>query len=254
MIELVNHVISSIKTIVAVAVKSLKSHVYKVSLDKPIEVTVPFPKTQKIEGKVSLAEQKSLEQKIVLFAQLVESKLNELSNEIKSIPRTVSVDNFPTLKEIKIPTPQFPSSMEIKNPVDKVTVSNLSELTKLLEKIASKEIILPEQEELTGSDPKKYVPVRLTDGKEFYEAISHIVGGMKRPQTIANIDPLGTFQISDEDSGGTTKYYGFVDQDERWYILKTTATAYRYAVGNGGYEAAWTARADQTYKYFHEVF
>lgn len=69
-------------------------------------------------------------------------------------------------------------------------------------------------------------------------------------------DTLDQYKISDGDEAGTTKYYGFVDKDGNWYILKndTTANSYRYTKGSGSYSAAWTARASKTYNTYDVIF
>ena len=72
----------------------------------------------------------------------------------------------------------------------------------------------------------------------------------------AQLDTLDQYKIADGDEAGTTKYYGFLDKDGNWYILKndTTANSYRYTKGSGGYAAAWTARASKTYNYYDVIF
>jgi hypothetical protein len=61
--------------------------------------------------------------------------------------------------------------------------------------------------------------------------------------------------VSDEDSSGTTKYYGMITRTGAWLILKndTTAKSYRYAVGKYDYVTNWTGRAGLTYKYFNQL-
>jgi len=68
-------------------------------------------------------------------------------------------------------------------------------------------------------------------------------------------DLLARYKCADLDSG-TTSYYGFVDTDGNWYILRMTATAIRYCKGTSGYTVAWGLRADvgTTYEYYYTVF
>jgi len=51
-------------------------------------------------------------------------------------------------------------------------------------------------------------------------------------------------------------YYGYVDQDENWYIMRegSSGTQYRFASGTGSYETAWTNRASQSYDYLFNAF
>jgi histidyl-tRNA synthetase len=69
------------------------------------------------------------------------------------------------------------------------------------------------------------------------------------------IDPLSGFVACDETNTGTLDYYGFVDSQGNWYILKYDITNgnMRYAEGYSEYATAWTARATQTYLYFNEL-
>jgi len=65
-----------------------------------------------------------------------------------------------------------------------------------------------------------------------------------------------SFRISDIDtSGGTTRYYGYVDKSGRWLIIKedTTEISYRYASGTEDYPTNWGNRTGLTYKYYYDV-
>lgn len=74
--------------------------------------------------------------------------------------------------------------------------------------------------------------------------------------TGAILDSLDHYHIADGDEVGTTKYYGFLDKDGNWYIMKndTTANNYRYAKGSGSYSTNWTDRAALTYDYYDIIF
>lgn len=69
-------------------------------------------------------------------------------------------------------------------------------------------------------------------------------------------DQLFHYKASDTDTGSDTKYYGFVDKNENWYIIKevTTDETFRYVKGSSAYATAWSNRASQTYDYFYNVF
>ena len=65
------------------------------------------------------------------------------------------------------------------------------------------------------------------------------------------------YKLTDEDSASDPAYYGYVDKDENWFILKITDSAgsYRYRAGSSGYTTAWTNRATgSAYQYYYEVF
>jgi len=69
--------------------------------------------------------------------------------------------------------------------------------------------------------------------------------------------PIEGYQVSDTDTT-SPNYYGYIDKDGRWYIMKETIsgniTIYRFAKGESNYSTNWTNRADLTYDYFSEVF
>jgi hypothetical protein len=66
-----------------------------------------------------------------------------------------------------------------------------------------------------------------------------------------NWDPLLKYRISDIDTNG---YYGYLDTDGNWCIMKLTATTMRYAKGNSDYATNWSGRLGLTYDHFDEVF
>lgn len=81
-------------------------------------------------------------------------------------------------------------------------------------------------------------------------------------------DQLNNYQVADVDKPITSvNYYGFLDKEGNWYILKEDKSAnpntYRFVKGTGSgaglrYETAttgaWATRASLTYDYFHNVF
>ncbi len=64
------------------------------------------------------------------------------------------------------------------------------------------------------------------------------------------------YVLSDMDTAGVTKYYGYVDANENWYIEKVTDIARRFAKGSGDYATNWTNRADpgMVYSYYFELY
>lgn len=69
---------------------------------------------------------------------------------------------------------------------------------------------------------------------------------------------LGGYRVSDTDSAGTPKYYGFLESDGKWYIMREETVLsdvqYRYAKGNSNYTVAWTGRVGLSYDYYDVVF
>jgi hypothetical protein len=79
--------------------------------------------------------------------------------------------------------------------------------------------------------------------------------------TVSN--PTQFYRVADTDDPDTgnvsgINYYGFVDVDGAWYIMRedlTGATAtYRYTKGSTNYATNWTGRAGLTYDYFFNIF
>ena len=71
------------------------------------------------------------------------------------------------------------------------------------------------------------------------------------------ITGLSNFKISDiDDSGLVYAYYGFLDKDGNWYIMREdiTTNAYRYTRGAANYTTNWTNRATLTYDYSNNIW
>jgi len=64
-----------------------------------------------------------------------------------------------------------------------------------------------------------------------------------------------SYEISDKDETGTTKYYGYLSSDGAWIIMEwdTVTDQFRYAGGSELYAAAWTGRAGLTYGYYNAL-
>ena len=72
----------------------------------------------------------------------------------------------------------------------------------------------------------------------------------------SNFSPTGMYVPQDIDVANDTKYYGYVEGEGRWYIMKeiSSAGSFRFTNGTADYATAWTARATHTYTYFDLVF
>lgn len=69
------------------------------------------------------------------------------------------------------------------------------------------------------------------------------------------LDSLAHYKISDIDDGNAQyDYFGFLDKDGNWYIMRqdVTSGAFRYAKGASGYN--WSNRASKTYNDFATEF
>ena len=67
---------------------------------------------------------------------------------------------------------------------------------------------------------------------------------------------LSKYHITDQDTSGTTQYFGFTDKDGAWYIMAidTSTNSYRYSKGDSDYTTAWSNRASETYDYYYNIF
>jgi len=70
----------------------------------------------------------------------------------------------------------------------------------------------------------------------------------------AERQPLDGFQISEIDDS-IIAYYGFINKEGAWYIMKedTETSSYRYAKGETSFPQGWTNRAKLKYDYFHNI-
>lgn len=184
-------------------------------------------------------------------------KLDEwLARTSQDITKAIEDNKTPAVKSVTVDNIQDAITKD-------VSVKNWIEFAKLIQPmvkaIEDKELktIVNKQDFVFPTSPSKAIPVRLSDGKTFYnaifQAISQASGGVE--------DPLAGYQITDRDETTATHYYGYTRAKGQWYILKESSSgAYRYAKGsplvNGGglYTDAWNNRADLTYDYYYEVF
>lgn len=209
-----NYINTSIKTAFANAIKVLSSNVYKVK----------FPDVQKISGVVKTDTADGFNRivkKIEETKQLFGQKGIQVNNFPK-IPTKIEVSNFPVEKELdlsglekkitelnesikKLPTdfPEFPKFPEIKIPAQKEI--KFPEYPKFPEIPKPEKIVFPKSfsidnaELLKSNDPKAYIPVRLTDGKEFYKAIEEFYQQVSSSVTFTNSKNQKTSALVDED-------------------------------------------------------
>ncbi|MBI4099374.1 hypothetical protein HY440_00025 [Candidatus Microgenomates bacterium] len=68
--------------------------------------------------------------------------------------------------------------------------------------------------------------------------------------------PTDGYKITEIDDS-TPAYYGFVNKDGAWFIMKEDSTAtpyYSYTKGDTSFSTNWTGRAGLTYGYFDAIF
>lgn len=69
-----------------------------------------------------------------------------------------------------------------------------------------------------------------------------------------NSSPLEGYEISRSDDSSTPQYYGFVNTDGAWYILRINSGVYTYTSGASGFLTNWTNRAALTYDEYNNIF
>lgn len=96
---------------------------------------------------------------------------------------------------------------------------------------------------------------------------SHVFGQSEEPTTTSIIDstgeavdpakhhPTDSYKISEVDYGINT-YYGFIDENDGWFIMEqdTNAGTYRYIKGNANFPDNWKNRENLTYDYYNKIF
>jgi len=73
---------------------------------------------------------------------------------------------------------------------------------------------------------------------------------------------FNSYWISDIDNVSSPNFYGYIDRNGNWYIMKetlldttyNTTDTYRYYWGNSGYDSNWTNREDLTYGRYDSIF
>ncbi|MBI5044621.1 MAG: hypothetical protein HZC02_01735 [Candidatus Levybacteria bacterium] len=67
--------------------------------------------------------------------------------------------------------------------------------------------------------------------------------------------PTDGYTLAQLDDSSSTAYYGYLNKDSAWYILKEDSSGnYRYVKGSSSFSTNWTNRASLTYDYFDAVF
>lgn len=68
--------------------------------------------------------------------------------------------------------------------------------------------------------------------------------------------PTNGYRISEIDNSGVIAYYGFVNNNGAWFIMKEDANSgtFRYVRGEAGFPTRWRSRKELVYDYFHKLF
>ena len=77
-------------------------------------------------------------------------------------------------------------------------------------------------------------------------------------QSSKTISGMSGYVLSNKDDDATPNYYGYLNTDGHWYIMKEVVSAgddtYTFAKGTSGYSAAWSGRVGLSYDVYNVVF
>jgi hypothetical protein len=100
-------------------------------------------------------------------------------------------------------------------------------------------------------------PVRIVGHRDDVDDNEQLQAQVKANGSLCVSDEGWMISDMDETTDASYKYYGFVDKDGRWYIMRSTVASpvqYRYLAGTSGYTLAWTARVGAGYDYYYTIF
>jgi hypothetical protein len=88
-----------------------------------------------------------------------------------------------------------------------------------------------------------------------YEAGNSAFSGLSGNRDTSPIEPTEGYRVT-EISTEDYNYYGFVNKEGNWYIMREDPTegSFRYAKGDLNFSGGWTRREKVKYDYFHSVF
>lgn len=111
--------------------------------------------------------------------------------------------------------------------------------------------------------PDTLIHPSASEQKESFVAANHVWQAgewVKWDGTISLGDILASYRASDiptvAEASDDTKYYGYIDSDGLWYIMRTVDSTgtIRFTKGTSGYTTAWTNKTSHSYGYFDAIF
>lgn len=203
----------------------------------------PLLVSSKKESSVALRKLQDLMLEVI--SSIKSLKLNpEIKVSTPKVEIPAPIVNIPATK-----FPAFPKEMKVSN-------LDLSELVEKLEDVLT-ELQYQGKQSVTVANPGDFpVSFPIPTFRDVNGAITQVTltAAGAIPVSIATDDPLAEYHISDLDISSDPKYKGYVDEDGNWYILKETASSFRYVKGSSSYSTNWTNRASLTYDYYQNTF
>lgn len=203
-----------------------------------IAINVTNPDEVKVSGKVEVNTEKEVS--ITNMDEFV-TGLDKLAQNLELTLKKLTPTDTVTVKNI-----QDAIAKELR-------VSNLGDLKADLQAI--KQAVIDNQAIVNVTEKaiswpqraKDAIPVRLSDGKEFYKAVMNAIaaGGGGGGASVSN--PLLGYSYIQKDttSDATYKYYGYMNKDSAWVIKrihKTTNLA-MFVKGDINYTDNWAVRS-----------
>jgi hypothetical protein len=197
----------------------------------------------------------------------------EVANEV-AIKDTVEVSD-PQLKVLSDGIAELRTATEANRLPDQIELADgtvvaldekvMSQLLARFDQIDKTIEVASEQEQAlalltNNADPKYFLPVRLTDGEQFYKAQTSVVGlGGGTSSSSSSGAAEADYSTNDIDDSTSTEYYGKTDSSAAWLVKKVTSSAVSYATvtnnsGVADYATAWSGRAGLTYGRKDEAF
>lgn len=224
-----------------------------------IEVTAVMPKEMKVTGEVDVNTEKSVE-------------ISNLDVFLSGLKQTEEV----VTKALELAKPKDQQEVVIKNIAQliakEVKITNIGELKasfdSLKQAIEDNQAVVNVTEKaiVWPRGAKEAIPVRLSDGKSFYNAVVSAFSGGGVSATLATdianaigAGGIAAYTYIQKDTTSDTvnyKYYGYMKTDGSWVIkqVNRSTNLALFEVGGSGYTAAWTARAAGTYVAYSDAF
>lgn len=81
-------------------------------------------------------------------------------------------------------------------------------------------------------------------------------GRSQNGQTIQEANPMEGFKISEVADDGIISFYGFVNQESGWLIMRqdNDISSFRYAKGDSNFTSNWANRENLKYDYYSKLF
>lgn len=231
----------------------------KDSITGKIQVTAVMPGEMKVTGEVDVNTEKSVE-------------ISNLDVFLDGLKQTEAV----VTKALELAKPKDQQEVVIKNIAQliakEVKITNIGELKESFDSLKSAiegnqaVVNVTEKAIVWPRAAKDAIPVRLSDGKGFYNAIVTAFSGGGVSSTLATdianaigAGGIAAYTYIQKDTTSDTvsyKYYGYMKADGGWAIkqVNRSTNLALFITGGSGYTAAWTGRAGLSYVSYDAAF